>query len=341
MPPDDSGGAALADALAQLYAVPPEEFVATRTRLVREARAGGDAQVAKELGRARRPTVAAWAVNTVVREHPDQAERLQSLGHRMRAAQAELDVAVMNELQRERDHFLGTWADEADAAGRRAGRPLTSAVGEEVRATLIAALAEEEAMQAVLSGHLTRALRYSGFGEVDLSEAVVRTSSGAVLSVVPGAPAEEPATGGDEPEARAGRKGSTRHTSRPSDGEPPKEGKKTAKAEEKAAKEKAAEGEAAAARDAAHRKRVEAAREAHAAAVEAATEAKQALDQARDRADETRWRVEELEAQLKQARAEHRAAEQTATEVARARRAADVEVARAEKALRDTQAHRG
>lgn len=357
MPPDDSGAAALADALAQLYAVLPEEFVATRTRLVQEAKAAGEAKVAKELGRARRPTVAAWAVNSVVRERPEQAERLQSLGQRMRAAQADLDVAVMNRLQAERDHFLGTWADDADAAGRRAGRPLTAAVGEEVRATLIAALAEEEATRAVLSGQLTRSLRYSGFGGVDLSEAVVRTSSGAVLSVVPGA-AKEPATGGDEPEVKSGgRKGPDRHTSRgPASGEKAtkkatKKGKekateeqadqKSEKAEARAAKEKAAEDEAAAARAAADRERVEAARQAHEAAVEAAKEAKQALDQARDRADETRWRVEELEDQLKQARAEHRAAEQTATEAARARRSAGVEVARAEKAVRDARGSRG
>lgn len=316
MPPDDSGAAALAAALAQLYAVAPDEFVTTRTRLVQEAKAAGDTALAKELGRARRPTVAAWAVNAVVREHPEHAQRLLVLGQRMRAAQAQLDAAAMTELRSERDQLLGTWADDADAAGRRAGRPLTPAVGEEVRATLIAALAEEEATQAVLSGHLTRALRYSGFGEVDLSEAVVRTSSGAVLSVVPAAAQDEPAAEAGAPEAKPGRKGTERHTS----------------------PRTAAEDEAAAAREAADRERVDAAREAHAAAVEAATEAGLALDQARDRADETRWRVEELEGQLKQARAEHRAAEQAATEAARARRSAEVEVARADKALRDARA---
>jgi hypothetical protein len=222
----------------------------------------------------------------------------------MRAAQAQLDAAAMAELRSERDLLLGTWAVDADVAGRRAGRALTSAVGEEVRATLIAALAEEEATQAVLSGHLTRALSYSGFGGVDLSEAVVRTSSGAVLSVVPGAAREEKAP------------------------------------RTKAAEAKDTADEATAAREAAQRERVDAARETHEAAVEAAKEAKQALDQARDRSDETRWRVEELEHQLKQARAEHRAAEQAATEAARARRSAEVEVARAEKALRDARARR-
>ena len=317
-PSDEPAATALSAALAELYAVTPDEFVATRTRLVQEAKAAGDVALAKALGRARRPTVAAWAVNAVVREHPDQAERLQELGHRLRAAQAQLDVAAMTELRKERDHLLGTWADDADAAGRRAGRPLSAAVGQEVRATLIAALAGEEATQAVLSGQLTRALSYSGFGAVDLSEAVVRTSSGAVLTVLPG-------------------------QARPPTTKKPTQKKSARKAEPEAEAETEVEtetepdaGEEAEAAE--RRRRVEEARAAHAAATEAAHEAALALDSARDRADETRWRVEDLEGQLRRARAEHRDAEQAATAAARARRTAAVEVASAERALRDAEA---
>ena len=53
-----------------------------------------------------------------------------------------------------------------------------------MRATAVAALADEGAGTAVSSGQLTRALSYSGFGEVDLSEAVARTASGAILTLV-------------------------------------------------------------------------------------------------------------------------------------------------------------
>lgn len=318
VPSDESAATALSAALAELYAVPPDEFVASRTRLVQEAKAAGDGALAKALGRARRPTLAAWAVNAVVREQPEQARRLQELGYRLRAAQAQLDVAAMTELRKERDHLLGTWADDADAAGRRSGRPLSPAAGEEVRDTLIAALADEEATHAVLSGQLTRALRYSGFGEVDLTEAVVRTSSGAVLTVLPG---EAPS-----------RKTRPEKTS-PQKAKPQKEAEPQAEAEA----EPDAEDEA---RAAERRRRVDEAREAHVAAGEAAREAALVLDQARDRADETRWRVEDLEAQLRQARGEHRDAEQAATDAARARRAAEVEVAKAERALRAAEAGR-
>lgn len=323
---DTVDAAAVAAALADLYAVVPEEFVATRTSLVQEAKARGDADLARELGRARRPTVAAWAVNAVVREHPDKAEHLHDLGRRMRAAQAQLDAATMTELRKERDLLLGTWADAADEVGRRAGRPLTTAVNEEVRATLIAALAGEEATQAVVSGHLTRALHYSGFGDVDLSEAVVRTSSGAVLSVVESAkPAPGKAAGRTEPAKK-----------KPAKKKPPAQ-KEPAEKKQPAQKEPA---EKPGREEEERQRRVAAARRALEDAKDAAEEAARAVDQARDRADESRWRVEELEAQLKQARAEHRDAEQAVTAAVRARRAAQVELSGAERALREADAGR-
>jgi hypothetical protein len=321
--PEEVDPAALAAALADLYAVAPEEFVATRTSLVQEAKARGDAALARELGRARRPTVAAWAVNAVVREHPEKAEHLHDLGRRMRAAHAQLDAGALTELRKERDLLLGGWADAADEVGRRAGRPLTTAVGDEVRATLIAALAGEEATQAVVSGHLTRGLSYSGFGDVDLSEAVVRTSSGAVLSVVESA---RPAPG------KAAKKSGSKQE--PAKEEPAERAAPKKEAGQEQRPEKPAREEQA------RQRRVAAARRAHDDAREAAEEAARAVDQARDRADESRWRVEELEAQLKQARGEHRDAEQAATAAARARRTAQVEVAKAERALREAETGR-
>ena len=86
---------------------------------------------------------------------------------------------------------------------------LSAAAQQDVRATAIAALADERASAAVTSGQLTRALSYSGFGEVDLAEAVARTAGGAILTILPGgrgarvrptAPARRSGTG-----SRAGR----------------------------------------------------------------------------------------------------------------------------------------
>lgn len=287
---DDSAGTALAAATAELYAVAPDEFVATRTRLVQDARSGGDASLAKEVGRLRRPTVAAWAVNRTVRERPGEVERLRDVGHRLRAAQAQLDAARLRDLRSAREELLAGFVAGAAEVAEAAGRPLAPAALDEVRSTVIAALASEQAAEAVVSGHLTRALSYSGFGEVDLSEAVARTSSGAVLTVVA------------RPEEGAG----------PGAGGAKRKEVPAQQAQDRVQEERRAQEQ-----------RLREVEEAHATAAAAAEEAALAVDQARDRADEARWRVEELEAELQRARKEHHSAEQAATAAARARRTAD------------------
>jgi hypothetical protein len=299
---EDSAGTALAAATAELYAVAPDEFVATRTRLVQDARAGGDASLAKEVGRLRRPTVAAWAVNRTVRERPVEVERLRDVGHRLRAAQAQLDAARLRDLRSAREELLAGFVAGAAEVAEAAGRPLAPAALEEVRSTVIAALASEQAAEAVVSGHLTRALSYSGFGEVDLSEAVARTSSGAVLTVVA------------RPEEGAG----------PGVGGAKEKKVPAQQAEDRAQEEqRAQQGPRAQEERRAQEQRLREVEEAHATAATAAEEAALAVDQARDRADEARWRVEELEAELQRARKEHHSAEQAATAAARARRTAD------------------
>lgn len=305
---DTTGDAALLAALSELYAVAPDGFVGTRTALVQDAKARGDAALAEEVGRLRRPTVAAWAVNQVVRRRPSLVGRLHDVGGRLRAAQAGLDASAMRDLRSERDGLLAAWAEAAAEVAAVAGRPLAPAALEEVRGTVIAALASGEATEAAVSGHLTRALSYSGFGEVDLSEAVVRTSSGAVLTVVDGVEGE-----------RAPKAATSKAATSEAATEHPEAAHRQAEREERA-------------------RRLARAAEAQAAAATAAEEAALAVASARDRADEVRWRVEELEVQLRRARQEHRDAEQSATAAARSRRAAVVALAAAERALRAAEA---
>ncbi|MDF2091386.1 hypothetical protein P0Y31_03440 [Knoellia sp. 3-2P3] len=315
---DTTGDAGLLAALSELYAVAPEGFVGTRTALVQDAKARGDAALAKEVGRLRRPTVAAWAVNQVVRRRPSLVGRLHDVGGRLRAAQAGLDASAMRDLRSERDGLLAAWAEAAAEVAAGAGRPLAPAALEEVRGTVIAALASGEATEAAVSGHLTRALGYSGFGEVDLSEAVVRTSSGAVLTVVDGVEGER-APKAATSEATASKAATSEAATSEAATEHPEAAHRQAEREERA-------------------RRLARAAEAQAAAAAAAEEAALAVASARDRADEVRWRVEELEEQLRRARQEHRDAEQSATAAARSRRAAVVALAAAERALRAAEA---
>ena len=193
----------LTEAMETLYAAGPEEFMALRTRLVATAKEEGDKAAAAEIGKLRKPSVAAWAVNLVARADPDVVEELVDLGGQMRDAQSRLDTTALTGMRKDRDAAVDGFVRAAIAAADDQGRRLSPAAQQEVRATAIAALADERATQAVASGQLTRALTYSGFGEVDLAEALARTTGGAILTVVPGGSSR--ATG----RAPSGRDGTT------------------------------------------------------------------------------------------------------------------------------------
>lgn len=180
------GGSRLEDAAAQIYAASPSDFVTTRSRLTRQAKAEGEPEIAKQIAALRKPSVAAWAVNHVVRRRPDLLEQLIDLGERLRSAQTRLDAAALRTLRGERDVVLRTITQAAAEQASESGQRLAPAVLDQVRDTVVAALASAEATQAVGSGTLTRALAYSGFGDVDIADAVARTATGVPLAVIRG-----------------------------------------------------------------------------------------------------------------------------------------------------------
>lgn len=183
---DDAVEQAVADAARRLYAVPLADFVASRKALAGEAKTAAGPAASKAVLALRKPTLPAWAMNLVPRGDSTVLADLVGLGARMRAAQSRLDTATLTSVRGERDAAITAYVEAVAGAAQGEGASLSAAAREEVRASAIAALADESASDAVASGQLTRALSYSGFGEVDLSGAVGVTSSGAVVSVLPG-----------------------------------------------------------------------------------------------------------------------------------------------------------
>lgn len=181
----------LRSAVDAVYAVPPGDFVAQRAMLVKAARSDRDRDSATAIAGLRKPTAAADAVNRVVRSaHPVVAE-LREVGSRLRQAQSALDAVGLAGLRGRRDAVIDAFVTAAEEVGGRH----TPAVIAEVRNTVIAALADVEAQRAACSGALTRALTYSGFGEVDLADAVARTSTGVLLTRIRGGGSDDlPAT---------------------------------------------------------------------------------------------------------------------------------------------------
>jgi len=153
----------------ELYALAPEHFTAARDLAVKQAKAGGDPELAKQLKALRKPSVAAWLVNRLASQQRPLLDQLLALGPVLAEAQSAGRADDLRTLGQQRRDLV---AAVTDAAAADAGRTVTSAVRDEVASTLEAALAEPASADAVRSGRLVRSLSYAGFGGVDLSGAV-------------------------------------------------------------------------------------------------------------------------------------------------------------------------
>ncbi len=142
----------------RLYALPPPEFTAAREAEARAAKEAGDVPLARDIAKLRKPTVSAWAVNRLVREHPDDLAELLDLGERLRAAWQEQDADTLAELTQRRGAVTG----KLGRLIRQSGDLSTAAVTEAGQ-TLEAAVVDADAAEQVRRGHLSKPLSYTGF----------------------------------------------------------------------------------------------------------------------------------------------------------------------------------
>lgn len=284
----------------ELYAVPPEEFIALRTVRQDDAKMAGDRVLAKQIGGLPKPSSAAWACNLLVRAHREEIEGLVELGDLLREAQENLAGDELRALNQQRGKLLTALTRQAAALARDNGHPVSTAVSTQVEETLRAGMSDLEAGRALLSGRLTSAMSYSGMGTTisrpDLR--LVRTPEPAVP-----APARKPAKA-DAEERRRAREEEAR----------------------RAAEEK-------------RRRELDHARQAAEEAAAAAEEARAAVEEERNRAEQLDARRTELEARVTEladelARAEEEADAVTAEfkRAERRRRTAERQAADAETA---------
>jgi hypothetical protein len=151
----------------ELYALPPDRFIAARDEAVAQARSAGDRAAAASLAKLRRPTVAAWLVNLLALRRPEQVGELLDLAAAMREAQHGLRGEELRHLSTRRREAIAGLVGQVRGLAVEAGRPARETLPlAEVEATLTAALADEEVAAAVRAGRLTKATGYAGFGEV-------------------------------------------------------------------------------------------------------------------------------------------------------------------------------
>ena len=113
----------------ELFALDPQEFVRERDTLAKQLRADGDRDEAARVKALRRPTVAAWALNQVAREHADVVEALLDArtAHASRESVAARREATLRVLRAVRDVVAASGRDR-DAHDRDIEELLNAAV---------------------------------------------------------------------------------------------------------------------------------------------------------------------------------------------------------------------
>lgn len=154
----------------ELYSRPLPEFTATRDALVAEHRA--DRELAARLRRLRKPSLAAWVVNLLVRREAAQVDQVLGVGVALRAAQAGLAGDELRGLTRQRRQLTAALTTRARQLAGERGVRVSPGVADQVEATLTAAILDEGAARAVRSGLLVTPLAATGLGEVDAASAV-------------------------------------------------------------------------------------------------------------------------------------------------------------------------
>jgi hypothetical protein len=130
-------------------------------------RAAGDRDLAAAITKLRKPTVSAWLVNQLAREAPDELTSLLELGEALREAQRALDGDTLRELSTQRRRGVSALVQQGKRLARAARQTVTAQVEREVAASLEAAVADQDAADAIVAGRLTNALYHVGLGSAD------------------------------------------------------------------------------------------------------------------------------------------------------------------------------
>ena len=141
----------------RLYSVSPGDFTATRNELAREAREAGNEAEAAEIQSLRKPTVAAWTINRLVREQKESIDELLDQQERIAGASDAQELARATEQRRRAlNHLLESARQILEEGGHAA-----SAQTMEKVATTLQATVRPEAREELVAGTLAREIPLS------------------------------------------------------------------------------------------------------------------------------------------------------------------------------------
>jgi len=155
--------------LDDLYGLPLDRFIPERASLVRELRSGGEREHAAEVAAVRKPSVAAWAVNQLMRTQRSEVEDLFAAGDTLRDVQAGVlggsaDARDLRSAAERERGAVDALVEIARGLLSSSGHELSATTVERVTETLHAAALDDDARGQVSEGRLVRELRHVGLG---------------------------------------------------------------------------------------------------------------------------------------------------------------------------------
>jgi hypothetical protein len=147
----------------ELYGLAPEDFTAARNERAKQARADKNRSLGDQITSLRKPTMAAWVTNTLVRSHSDEVQLLLDLGQELREVLADIEGDELRALTRQRYQLVSALVQQARSLAQSRGKRVTDEVAQSVRTTLEATLADQASADAVAAGRLTDGLEVAGF----------------------------------------------------------------------------------------------------------------------------------------------------------------------------------
>jgi hypothetical protein len=152
-----------------LYGLPLDRFIPERGALAKTLRGGGNKEEAARVAGLRKPSVAAWTVNQLIRTQRRAVTDLFEAGDELQRAQSEIlagrgDARVLREAGRRERGAVDGLTEVAGGLLSSDGQEPTRATLDRVAETLHAAAFDADARGAVREACLDRELKWVGFG---------------------------------------------------------------------------------------------------------------------------------------------------------------------------------
>jgi len=151
----------------RLFALPLDEFTASRNALARRLKQEGDKDAADQVAALEKPSVPAWVINQVARQEKASMRALLAAAAKLRKGQERAlaggGAGALRAAQTEEREAIRDLTQRAGAILEQAGRPASRPVLDRIRKTLGAAALTEPSRSTLKAGRLTSEVEASGF----------------------------------------------------------------------------------------------------------------------------------------------------------------------------------